>query len=65
MDEKLDEKMKRLYRLLEDASREVKTWPEWRRSEDSRQEMARLAAERQQARGEGEPARPTTPDPAP
>ena len=42
-----EEKTDRLYELLEDASRRVKTWPEWKRSEDSKREMERLAQERQ------------------
>jgi hypothetical protein len=45
----MDEKTDRLYRLLEDASRRVKEWPEWKRSEDSKRELERLAEERLQA----------------
>ena len=52
MDE-VDDKTDRLYRLLEDASRRVKEWPDWKRSEDSRRELVRLAEERQQTQDEG------------
>jgi hypothetical protein len=44
----MDEKTDRLYRLLEDASRRVKEWPDWKRSEDSKRELEKLAEERQQ-----------------
>ena len=53
MDE-MDEKTDRLYRLLEDASRRVKEWPDWKRSEDSKRELERLAEERQKAQNGGE-----------
>jgi len=45
----MDEKTERLYRVLEDAKQRVKDWPDWKRSEDSKRELERLAEERQQA----------------
>jgi hypothetical protein len=47
-----EQKADRLYRLLEDASRRVKEWPDWKRSEDSKRELERLAQERQQTGSE-------------
>jgi len=48
-----EEKTDRLYELLEDASRRVKDWPDWKRSEDSKRELERLAQERQKVQSEG------------
>jgi len=39
----------RLFALLEDASQRVKEWPEWKRSEDSKRELERLAQERKES----------------
>lgn len=50
-----DDKSDLLYRLLEDASRRVKEWPEWKRSEDSRRERLKLIDEdRQKEAASGE-----------
>jgi hypothetical protein len=41
------DKTSRLYRLLEDASKRVREWPDWKRSQDSKQELERLEKGRQ------------------
>ena len=44
------EKSERLYRLLENARREVEQTPEWRRSDETNRELQRIEEERQRQR---------------
>ncbi len=42
----MNEKSEELYWVLEEASRQVKEWPDWKRSEESKRELENLARER-------------------
>jgi hypothetical protein len=52
----MNEKSEELYRVLEEASRQVKEWPDWKRSEESKRELEKLARERKQTGAAKDPA---------
>ncbi len=50
----MDDKSDRLYRVLEEATKQVKEWPEWKRSEEAKRDLQKLADERRQREPDGD-----------